>query len=276
MDDPTAEATAEQAPQDVLVEHLPRIEKIAAGVARRYGLTGADVDDFRQEVQVKLVEDDYRRIREFRGGSRLTTYLTTVIVRLAKDYCNHLWGKWRASAAAKRLGWEARLLERLLYREHFSFEEAAEKMRRDFHVRTPVEELAELAGRLPQRTSRRFEGEEALEHAATSDRVDRRVTDAEKAKTAEQVETALQEALAELPAEDQVLLKLHFRRGWTLARVARFLKLDQKPLYRRRDRSLQQLREAMEQRGLDAQQVRRLLGWERLDLRLADGEKDEL
>lgn len=273
----TAQPPEDRPPEEVLEENLPLIGKIARRLGLRHGLSGPDVEDFIQEVHVKLVEDDYRRIREFRGGSSLKTYLTTVIVRLAKDYCNHLWGKWRPSAAAKRLGWEALLLERLVYREGFSFEEAAEKMRRDFHVRKSMEKLTELAAQIPQRTSRRFEGEEAVASApapsTAGDRVDRRVVDREKARTAEKVEVALREALDELEAEDQMILLLHFR-GWTLAKIARRLKIDQKPLYRRRDRLLMQLRNAMEARGVKPEDVQRIVGWERLDLKVDEGDPE--
>lgn len=273
-------------PEEILRQNLPLIQRIAACVGRRHGLSEADLDDFVQEVQLKLVEDDYRRIREFRGGSSLKTYLTTVITRLAKDFCNRLWGKWRPSAAAKRRGWATELLERLVHREGFSFEEAAEKMIRDFYVRRSVEELAKLAAKLPPRTSRRLEGEEALENRpaetftgdrAATERVDRRVTDAEKAEVAARVEPALEEALTELEAEDRVILKLLFR-GWTLAKIARFLTIEQKPLYRRRDHLLERLRQALEDCDVRWEDVQRIIGWERLDLKIegwSDEDEDE-
>jgi len=267
----TARPSDDRSPEEIFLEHRPLIEKIATRVGRRHGLSEAETEDFVQDAQVKLVEDGYRRIREFQSRSSFKTYLTTVITRLAKDHCNHLWGKWRASAAAKRMGWEARLLERLLYREGFSFEEAAEKMRRDYHVKSSVEELAELAAELPQRTSRRFEGEEELENRPVPDtaveRVDRRVVDSEKAEQAQRVEAALQAALAELEAEDCAILKLYFY-GWTLARIARSLGVRQKPLYRRRDRTLVQLRKSMEDLDVRWEDVQRILGWERLDLKI--------
>jgi RNA polymerase sigma factor (sigma-70 family) len=267
----------DRSPEEIFLEHRAWIEKIATRVARRRGLSEAETEDFAQDVQLKLVEDDYRRIREFQGRSSFKTYLTTVITRLAKDHCNHLWGKWRASAPAKRLGWEARLLERLRYREGFSFEEAAEKMRREYQLKRSVEELAELDAKLPQRTSRRFEGEEALENRpvpeTAGERVDRRVADGEKAEQAGRVEAALQAALEELESEDCLILKYYFR-GRTLARIARSLGLEQKPLYRRRDRILAQIRKSMETRGVRWEDVQRILGWERLDLRLLGGPED--
>lgn len=267
----TARPSDDRSPEEIFLEHRAWIEKIATCVARRRGLSEAETEDFVQDVQVKLVEDDYRRIREFRGRSSFKTWLTTVINHFAKDHCDHLWGKWRASAAAKRLGWEARVLERLRYRDGFSFEEAAEKMRRDLHVKRSVEELAELDGQLPQRPSRRFEGDEALENRPVAetagDRVDRRVVDAEKAEQAQRVEAALQAALDELDSEDRLILKLLLR-GWTLARIARSLGVKQKPLYRRRDQILARLRKSMEARGVRWEDVRRILGWERLDLKI--------
>ena len=268
-------SSKDRAAEETLRANLSRIRKITLRVAKRYGLIGADAEDFTQEVLLKLIEDDYRRIRGFRGRSSFKTYLTTVIVRLGKDYCNHLWGKWRPSAAAKRLGWEAELLERLIYREDFSFEEAAEKMRRDLQVPRSLAELAELAAKIPQRASRRFEGEEALIEApapsSAGDRVNRRVVDSEANRAAEKIESALQKALDDLDPEDRLILLFHYR-GWTLAKIARHLKIDHKPLFRRRARLLAQLRAAMETHGVCPDDVQWILGWEKLDLKIETGD----
>src|SRR5215208_5464467 len=52
--------------------------------------------------------------RRFERRSSLPTYVTVVIQRLFLDYRNRLWGKWRPSSDAKRLGPTAMLLERLV------------------------------------------------------------------------------------------------------------------------------------------------------------------
>src|SRR6478672_4714082 len=109
-------------PEKIFLESLPVIREIIAHSAR--GLSRQDGEDFSQTVMVRLIEEDYRILREFKGRSSLRTYLAIAIKRMLLDYQNHLWGKWHPSAEAKRLGPTAIWLERLLYRDKLSFEEA--------------------------------------------------------------------------------------------------------------------------------------------------------
>jgi RNA polymerase sigma factor for flagellar operon FliA len=48
--------------------------------------------------------------------------------------------------------------------------------------------------------------------------------------------------------------------GFTLAHVARLLRLEQKPLYRRVERLVRTLRASLEAEGVSAAEVRELLG----------------
>src|SRR5690349_3555121 len=91
-------------PDEFFRRHLKLIEQVIAYACQRFRLRREDAEDFSSVVMVKLVENDYRKIREYKGTSSPRTYLTTVIVNLLKDYINHLWGKWRSSEEAKRLG----------------------------------------------------------------------------------------------------------------------------------------------------------------------------
>jgi DNA-directed RNA polymerase specialized sigma24 family protein len=61
---------------------------------------------------------------------------------------------------------------------------------------------------------------------------------------------ALHESLEELPPEDRFVLTRLFFDGRSVTQVARELGLDQRPLYRRRDRLLSHLRNALEAKGL--------------------------
>jgi DNA-directed RNA polymerase specialized sigma24 family protein len=85
-------------------------------VSSRHHLPGSEADDFGSHVKLKLIEHDYAILKKFEGRSNLRTYLTVVIHRLFLDYRIKAWGKWRPSAAAKRCGGVAILLERLTRR----------------------------------------------------------------------------------------------------------------------------------------------------------------
>jgi DNA-directed RNA polymerase specialized sigma24 family protein len=60
------------------------VVRLTGGVAaQRLGLDPDAVDDVAQMALVALLHDDMRVLRSFRGGARLSSYLTTIILRLA-------------------------------------------------------------------------------------------------------------------------------------------------------------------------------------------------
>ena len=104
-------------PDQLFLKSLPLIEKLIAFASRRSRFGREDGEDFSSWVKVKLIENDYGVLRQFKGGCNLSTYLSVVVQRLAQDYRNHLWSKWRPSAEAIRLGPLAVRLEQLLVRD---------------------------------------------------------------------------------------------------------------------------------------------------------------
>ena len=107
-------------PDAVLLSNLGQIDRLVTHLSRKQALLGADSDDFASWVRLRLLEDDYRILRGFRGNSKLSTYLTTVVMNLARDYRIQKWGRWRPSAAAKRLGTVGIQLDTLLHRDGYT------------------------------------------------------------------------------------------------------------------------------------------------------------
>jgi DNA-directed RNA polymerase specialized sigma24 family protein len=97
----------------LLEAHFILIERRLQALSRRSRLPAHQADDFCSWALFKLVEDDYKVLARWEGRSSFSTYLTVVLVHLLQDFRTHLWGKWRASAAARRQGDRAVLLERL-------------------------------------------------------------------------------------------------------------------------------------------------------------------
>lgn len=113
-------------PEQLLLQHLAFIERAARNGAWRHGLRPEDGADFVSDLKVKLIADDYAVIRKFRGQSAFTTYLTAVVQHYLLDYRNRLWGKWRPSAEAKRMGaGEDRVIVRMRMEDGFAVSEIA-------------------------------------------------------------------------------------------------------------------------------------------------------
>jgi RNA polymerase sigma factor for flagellar operon FliA len=246
--------------QKTFVEQLPLIDRVVQFIARRHHLSASDVEEFTSTVHLKLIEKNFAILRKFERRSNLTTYLTTVVERLYLDFCIARWGKWRPSAAARRAGTVAVELERLMARDGLTFTEAVGILQTNHKVSETREELLALLEQLPVRPVRKFAGEEELAVVAAGGASDDTgFAEVEDRALVERVETALQTAVGRLPVRDQLLIKMHFCEGLSIAQVARALGAEPKPLYRRMLQIMSELKEELAAHGIDQPQVARVV-----------------
>lgn len=232
------------------LEQLPLINRIAESLCRRNGIRGADSEDFAAEVRLKLLQDDYAVLRTFRGSSSVQTFLTVVITNQFRDYRIKLWGKWRPSAEAKRLGNVAVLLEAAVYRDGRSFEEACTALEQSGQLVVGRDELRQILNKLPHRTPRRLEGEASLAGLASSEATDGDLLDRERRAELNTAEDAVRRALTGLDAEDELIIRMRFFEGMSVADISRGLGLPQKPLYARIQRVLAALSASLGAEGI--------------------------
>ncbi|MBB4636875.1 RNA polymerase sigma factor [Longimicrobium terrae] len=248
--------------EKLFLDNLGYIDRLIDMASRRAGLRGDDADDFAAWIRVRLMDDDYAVIRDFRGTAKLTTYLTTVVNYQSVEYQRLHGGRWRLSAAAQRLGPPAPELERLVYRDGYTIAQAGQLLRTAGRTEKTDTELAHLFKELRIREPLRPEHDSsdmALGSAAASEQADEHVAAAETAAQRVRVLTALQHAMAALDPIDAVIARMHYVDDFTIAAIARTLKLEQKPLYRRLDRVRKQLRSELEAQGIDKESVREIL-----------------
>jgi RNA polymerase sigma factor (sigma-70 family) len=235
----------------LFLDQLPLVDRILAATCRRHRLTKEEGEDFASAVKLKLIANDYQVLRAFQGKSSLGAYLAAVVQRAWLDHCNQLWGKWRPSAAAKRMGPLAVRLDTLLHRDGLTLDEAC--------ASSPPEERAEMqrvAATLPPRVRRRMGDEEELATLAAVDgSPEAALLDRERAVAAQRLDEALTVAMQQLDDEDRLLVQLRLQQGLTLVSVARALGVDARQLYRRWENLLRKLRIALEERGYEARQV---------------------
>lgn len=240
-----------------LVQHLTLVDKVVRFVARRHHLTATDTEDFASVVRLKLVERDFAILRKFQQRSAFSTYLTVVVERLCLDFCIAKWGKWRPSAAARRLGSVAILLEQLIVREGITFDEAVGTLQTNHGVSATREELHGLLLQLPVRAGRH------ATNRLTDDVRDQSTEtgfDHEAEDLVAHVNLALSDALLALSREDREILRLRFGQGLSISQCARVLSLPSKPLYRRIGHIIHVLRAELKQRGVDEPDITRIVG----------------
>jgi RNA polymerase sigma factor for flagellar operon FliA len=248
-------------PKKVYNDELPTIRRIAASVARKGHLDPQESEDFVQEVCVRLYEKDCAIIAKFKGDSSFSTYLTTVIRRLLSERRVMAWGKWRPSAEAKRIGDKAITLERLLYRDGYTFAEAVGVLTTPAGAQYTLSELESIYIRLPHRNPRPVEiandvvPDAVAVDADAFDRIER--TDRER--TVRKAARTIDEIIETLRPLDRLMLQLRFWDALKAPEIARVLHIDQKKIYKRLDQLLDALRLGLERAGVSRSDAAALL-----------------
>lgn len=259
-----AEAVSAEA---LFLEELAAIDHALSFACRRSGLIGADAEDFGSYVKVRLIENDYALIRKYEGRSPFAAFIGVVIQRMLLDYRIHQWGRWHASAEAKRLGDLGIAIESMLRRDGYTIDEALAPLQR----RWPTlrrEEVEAIDARLPTRAMRpRTVALEATEEPRVDcDGVESRVVHAEETALAERIATIVRSSIRAMSEDDRALIRLHFDCGMTIAEVSRLLGQDQQSLYATLRRILRTLRRHLGSAGITYRDVTEIVGSPAADL----------
>jgi RNA polymerase sigma factor (sigma-70 family) len=229
-------------------EQLALLDSVIRRISGFRRLNPEDAKDFRQAVHLRLAERHYDVFDRFSGRSSLQTYLFVVVRRMLLDWQNHVFGKWRPSVAAIRLGPLAVRLERLIDRDGYSADQAIEQLR-SCQAELDPSDLRGLAIGLPVRRRRQIVATELSAMNQTVD-FDDPVEQRHRSCEAALQQAALVRALAGLAGEDRQLIELRYTRQLTVREVARHLRAEPKALYRRFDRILTVLRARLVEHGM--------------------------
>lgn len=252
--------TLHQDPASILVEHLGYVDQVCRAICRRNGVGPDDAAEFVSSVRLHLVENDFSILRRFRGESSIRTYLAVVAAMCFRDFRVARWGRWRPSAEARRLGGVALRLEMLVVRDRRTLREAAEVLRSAGETDRTDGELAAIVRRLPRRTGRPLEVAGTVMEAIPSQITPERLAEQDEDEAQQQAAwRALEKALEQLPNEDRAVLRLRYWEGLPVADIARTLKIEQKPLYRRIEKALRLLRASLTAAGVSPATVREIL-----------------
>jgi len=251
---------AREQAESLFLENLGQIARIIAALCRRSGTWGDDADDFASWAKTRLLEDDYARIRKYRGESSLATYLSVVLAMLHREYCVHRWGRWRPSAAAQRAGPLAVRLETLVRRDRLPLAQAAELLRTSGETTLSDRSLAALLATFPSRQPLRplDVGDAALVRQESPTSADHDLDEESLQDERNATYRLLAQTIDELPSEDRLAIQLHYWSEMSVADIARALGVAQKPLYRRLNRAMARLRKRLEAAGVSRELVREI------------------
>lgn len=243
-----------------LEELLPTVNQAVDSVLRRRRKGKDFADDFRGWVMLKVLEREGAIFRRFRGESALLTYLRVVVDRLYCDYWISLNGKWRSSKKAKQLGTKSVHLEKLVYRDGYTLDQAVSTLQAG-GGKALQSELRDGFFKMPSRQTRFFSvGSESLleRHADTRPSAYEVLRQKEIDHASRVVRDVLTDALAELPEIDRLIVELRFCRGLRIPELSRRLGLKQRSVYHRFYRILRALGKKLEARKVHRSLVREL------------------
>lgn len=259
----TTESVSRAAAEALFLAELATTERAIRFACRRASFFGADAEDFGSYVKLKLIENDYGVIRKFEGRSTFWAFIGVVVQRLLLDYRIHLWGRWHASAEAKRMGDVAIAIESMIFRDGRALEEAMPSLQRRWPELTRAD-VERIAGRLPHRTPRPFMAaldDVSVEPCTDPSTVEESAFVSDRLLLSRRLGDAVRRCLREVSSDERVLLRMRFEAGMTIAEISRVLGVDQKPLYRHLKHGLLRLRTYLEECGFgdaDAESVLRL------------------
>jgi RNA polymerase sigma factor for flagellar operon FliA len=243
--------------QAFFTSKLRGIQSLVRAISHRGKLSREDARDFSSYVMVKLIENDYARLRKFKGEASLHTYLTVVIQRLLLDYRRSQLGKWRPSPEARRLGAVAVELEELLWRDGYCFQEAVHSLQVNRGVSLDREALFRLSTLLSLRRSGKpvpLESAEKVFGGASAP-----AADFEQRELFKALQAAISREIRALSETERLTLRLRFERGLTAREIGAHLDKPPRVVYRDVDRSLKRLRRRLEGSGIERDEVRLVL-----------------
>jgi RNA polymerase sigma factor (sigma-70 family) len=239
--------------------NLALIGRIVAFVCRQRHFSPDEAEEFESDVNLKLIDEQYRVIRAWQRRSSFSTYLSMVIGHCALDFRTHKWGKWHPSAEAKRMGPIAMELEQIVVRDGRSVEEAFPLLAaKDAGV--TLDSLRQMVARFPRRNPKPYAMPVEDDVAVDPDDTEGRALTDERRRTAGQVAALARKALARCPEDIRLVLRLHFVEGMTVAQIARALQREQKLLYRRIERCVDEIRAELRDAGVPERDVTDLIG----------------
>ncbi len=219
-----------------------------------------DKDELFVQVLDHLQEDDYRRLREFKGNSSITTYLTAIISRLVVDIVRSRTGRNRAKERAERFGELGRRTYELVVQARHTINEAVEILQVNYGITADAGQLQPILDEMQGRSSRhQTDTDHETAWSDNGELVSIQRGTPEQKTSDKQLERkrneVLRQVLDSMTAEDKLLIRLRFPLDETAdpldsATVARMLGLNQQEVERRTRRILTNCRELLLKQGI--------------------------
>ncbi len=255
-------------PAQILEDNIELIRKIVRRICQRSALQESDIEDVTSHTFERFIKNDYNIIRESRGESLSQSYLVLVITNIYKDYLRQKSGRWRSSTRAEELGDLAMRLEELLYRYHYSFEEALEIVRtehKNSNQQPPDRyDAEELVVQLKTRSrSRTFTPGDPhlLNLASTSPDYTDSFRLKELKPLKKKLDGIIEQFKSRLNQEEKLVFKLHFSDGHGITTISRTLGKNRHTIGKIINNKLKAFRKEILDQGFNRSEINEILDY---------------
>lgn len=228
----------------------------------RHNIAGDDADEYNSHVYEKLLEDDCRKIREFKGGSSYKTYITVVISRILIDRIRS-GRRWKPSQKAMDMGEDAVILEELIYRRNYSFEQAYSTLTTNHGSSISRDRAYEIVTLLQRRyvRSKRPRVVELVDNISDNRDTapDMVVVNKEISKKKDRLENVIKEIREFLSNEERLLLRMRFEGNIKISEIARVLKRERNYVDKKLKKIFVEFREDLLSRDISIDDVKDII-----------------
>lgn len=236
-------------------ELLAKIE----AVCRRHFSAENDQDECYVFVIDRLKADDYKRLRAFKGKSKLNTYLYTLINSLVIDFRRKKFGRRRIPSGVAKLGKWAEAVYRFVCWQRFSFDDAYDFLRVDgLFAGSYIEFIkqSEPIRKAPCRENPAFQSIDGTRESSLKNASDNSANplefliqrlDRERRIKALKI---IRQVTAEMPEDDQLLVRLVYGSEQSVSAAARVIGISGSTAGKRLKSLLAKFREKLLAEGI--------------------------
>lgn len=206
-----------------------------------------------------LKADDFKRLRAFKGKSKLTTYLYSLINSLIIDFRRKRYGRRRIPAAVAKLGAWAEAVYRLVCWQKFTYDDAYDFLQVEGLFEEPYERYIEEIGPIRKAPCRENPSFQSLDEVSTNahEKMDEPTSNPleiliGKLDHQRRVKTLkiIQATTATLSQEDQMLVRLVYGSELPVKAAAEIIGFSASSARRRLKGILNQYREQLLSEGI--------------------------
>lgn len=240
------------------------IESCIKVISYNKGLKEEEVEEFKSEVMLKLCENDYKILREYKGKSSFKTYIIVVISRIYIDLLRKKIGRWRASKVAEVYGETGRLIEELIYKKGYSISEACKVLSYNYGIKISEEEIEEITKNIyPKENINKVDFKEIKDSIKSADLYpDKEMEVEEREAKRYAIERIIKEEIEKLSDIDKLIIKLKFESNISTNRISKALGISNFLLKKKIKEIMELLKESVIKRGYDEETIKDLLNLE--------------